>query len=87
LLCAGLANSEHSHPAGHLLKTSILLQHDSDNERLTIGTLPSHLATLLLWQCHSELEAQNVLRLHIVILTEVCTVCGVFSALVKASDF
>ena len=35
LNAVSLANSEHSHPAGFLLKTSILLQHDSGNERLT----------------------------------------------------
>ncbi len=34
LNAVSLANSEHSHPAGFLLKTSILLQHDSGNERL-----------------------------------------------------
>ena len=33
----GLANSEHSHPAGLLLKTNILLQHDGNSERLNHG--------------------------------------------------
>lgn len=36
-VCSGLANSEHSHPAGLLLKTSILLQHDGSSERLNHG--------------------------------------------------
>lgn len=39
LNAVSLANSEHSHPAGFLLKTSILLQHDSANERLSQGEL------------------------------------------------
>ncbi len=34
LNAVSLANSEHSHPAGFLLKTSILLKHDKSNERL-----------------------------------------------------
>ena len=38
-VCSGLANSEHSHPAGLLLKTSILLQHDGSSERLNHGEL------------------------------------------------
>ena len=29
---SGLANSEHSHPAGLLLKTNILLQHNGDGQ-------------------------------------------------------
>ena len=38
---AGLANSEHSHPAGHLLKTNILLLHENegDSQRLQVWTL------------------------------------------------
>jgi hypothetical protein len=28
----GLANSEHNHPAGLLLKTNVLLQHDGDGQ-------------------------------------------------------
>lgn len=34
LNAVSLANSEHSHPAGFLLKTNILLKHDGGNERL-----------------------------------------------------
>lgn len=37
LNAVSLANSEHSHPAGFLLKTSILVQYDSSNERLSQG--------------------------------------------------
>ena len=29
---SGLANSEHNHPAGLLLKTNVLLQHDGDRQ-------------------------------------------------------
>ena len=36
---AGLANSEHSHPAGLLLKASILLCHEGSSERLNQGEL------------------------------------------------
>ena len=32
-----LANSEHNHPAGLVLKTNILLQYDNGDERLITG--------------------------------------------------
>ena len=32
-----LANSEHNHPAGLVLKTNILLQYDNEDERLITG--------------------------------------------------